>query len=91
MTVLVRVSIVVIKHHGQMVYLATLPHCSLPLKEVRTELELGRHLEAGTDAEGMEGGYCPPHPACSAFDREPRTIRLEVAPPTIGWASPISH
>ena len=65
-----RVSIAVIKHHGQsnlgkkMFPWFMLPyHCS-SLKEVRTGTKWGRNLEAGVDAEAMEGCYLL---ACSSW------------------------
>jgi len=49
--VLVRVTIAVMKSHGQKL---TLPHHHSSLKKSGQELKQGRNLEAGADAEAME-------------------------------------
>jgi hypothetical protein len=49
------------------------------------ELKQGKNLEAGADAEAMEGCFM----ACLAcFLIEPRTIGPGMEPPTVGWALP---
>ena len=55
-----------------------LPQQCPPLKEIRTETHWGWNLEAGADAEAMEG----------LFLIEPRTTSPGIAPPPVGWALP---
>ena len=84
------------KHHDQNAswfIQLTFPRCCSSPKEVRTgthtgqELTQGRDLEAGPDAEAMEGccllAYFP-WLAQLAFLIEPRTISPGIASPTMG-------
>jgi hypothetical protein len=78
---LIRASIPVIKHHDYKQRKGFIVHP----KKLGQELKQGRNLEAGTEAEAMEGpAYWLVSMACSAcFLIEPRTTGLGVAPPTI--------
>ena len=69
MSVLVRVTIAVMKHHDQdklkrkgLIFL-TAPYSSSLSKAVKQELTQGKNLEAGADAEATEGSayWITPH------------------------------
>jgi hypothetical protein len=95
--VLVRVTIVVMKHHDQsnlgrkgLIWL-TLPHHCSSFKEVRTGTQAYRNPEAGADAEAMEGCcslVCSPIACSACFLIESGTISSGLASPTMNWALP---
>jgi hypothetical protein len=81
------------KHHGQKqvveesVYLA---YTSTSLKDIRTseqELQQGRNLEAGADAEVMEGAasWLAVMPLHSLPSYRTEAPQARDSPPTMGW------
>ena len=90
LNVLVRVTIVVIKHHDQSNWEMKGLIWLLLRRKSGQELKQGRNLEAGADAETMEGAaYWLVPMACSAYILiEPRTASPGMAQCTMGWALP---
>ena len=63
-------------------------------KQWGQELKHGRYLEAGADAEAIEGCCflaCSPWLAQPAFLENPETPAPGMAPPTMGWAFPFQY
>ena len=95
---LVGVSIAVTKDHIKKQvredrdYWLLLPGHSSSLEEVRKGTQKGKNLEAGADAEAMEGCCllaCFPWFACSAcFPTEPGTSSPCMVPPLMVWVLP---
>ena len=90
--VLVRVSIAVMKHHGQKASwegkgLFGLHFCIAVhhQRKAGQELKQNRNLEAGTEAEAMEGSCLFPMACSACFLIEPRTTSSRVALPIMGW------
>jgi len=96
LTVLVRITIAVMKHHDQSnlrrkgLTGLTLPHCSPSLKEIRTRTQTGQKEEVGTDAEVLEECCLL---ACSSTQAQPAFLQTPVqgmATPTWAGHSPIN-
>jgi hypothetical protein len=86
----------VIKHHDQSNLASKGFHIIVHHQRISgQELKQSRNLEAGADAEAMEGWVLLTDlllMACSAcFLIEPRTTSPVMVPPTVGWALPINH